>query len=179
MDARQDGGVPAAAGDGAGPRLLDQVRRACRARQYSGRTAQAYAGWVRRYVLHHGRRHPLELDGAAVAAFLDHLANDAGVSTATQRQAAAALAFLHRDVLCLPVDVPQGVLRPVKPRRLPVVLGRGEVAAVLAELNGPIRLVASLLYGSGLRLMEGLQLRLQGRRPRPARGADPRRQGRP
>lgn len=143
------------------PKLLEQVARACRARQYSARTAEAYAGWVRRYVLYHGRRHPAELGGDHVAAFLSHLANDGGVATATQSQAASALLFLYREVLGLEVDVPPGIARPHRTRRVPVVLTRGEVAAVLAELSGTKRLVAALMYGSGLRLMEALQLRIK------------------
>ncbi|NJD10740.1 MAG: integron integrase, partial [Gemmatimonadetes bacterium] len=143
------------------PRLLEQVRQATRARQFSPRTEEAYTGWVRRYVRHHGMRHPRELDGLAVASFLSHLANEGKVSAATQRQAASALLFLYREVLGLPIDVPDGVLRPKRPRRLPVVLSRGEVAAVLGQLRGTNRLIAALLYGSGLRLLEGLQLRVK------------------
>lgn len=143
------------------PKLLEQVRRACRARQFSRRTEDAYAAWVRRYVLFHGKRHPAELDGQAVAAFLTHLANDGNVSASTQNQAASALLFLHREVLGLAIDPPHDVARPRKPRRLPVVLTRDEVSIILAELRGTKRLVASLLYGSGLRLLEALQLRVK------------------
>jgi integron integrase len=143
------------------PKLLEQVRRACRARQFSRRTADAYTGWIRRYVLHHGRRHPRDLGPAEFAAFLSHLANEGAVSVSTQRQAAAAIQFLYREVLGIPVEVPSGVLRPQRPRRLPVVLTRAEVAAVLAQMSGTTHLVASLLYGAGLRLLEALQLRLK------------------
>jgi integron integrase len=147
--------------DQAKPRLLEQVRRACRARQFSARTAEAYTGWVRRYVVFHGKRHPAELDARAVAAFLTHLANERNVGISTQSQAASALLFLYREVLALPIAPPEGVVRPRKPPRLPVVLTRAEVAAVLGELAGTKRLVATLLYGSGLRLMEALQLRVK------------------
>lgn len=141
------------------PKLLEQVRRACRARQYSRRTEHAYTGWVRRYVLFHGKRHPAALDAAAISGFLSHLANEGKISASTQSQAASALLFLYREVLGVPIDPPRGVVRPRKPRRLPIVLTRPEVSAVLAELGGVKRLVASLLYGSGLRLREALQLR--------------------
>jgi site-specific recombinase XerC len=113
------------------PRLLEQVRRACRARQFSDRTADAYTGWVRRYVIFHGKRHPAELDAHAVAAFLTHLATDGNVGISTQSQAASALLFLYREVLGLTIRPPEGVVRPRKPRRLPVVLSRGEALADL------------------------------------------------
>lgn len=143
------------------PRLLDEVRRACRARQFSQRTAEVYAGWVRRYVLFHRRRHPRDLDSASVAAYLTHLADDRGVSASTQRQAASALLFLYREVLAMPMDVPPGVARPGRRRGLPTVLSRDEVAAVFTEMRGHTQLVAKLLYGSGLRLMEALNIRLK------------------
>jgi hypothetical protein len=91
------------------PRLLEQVRRACRARQFSARTADAYTGWVRRYVLFHGKRHPAELDAHAVAGFLTHLATDGNVGVSTQSQAASALLFLYREVLGLAIRPPEGV----------------------------------------------------------------------
>ena len=147
--------------DGPRPRLLEQVRRAVRARQYSRRTEQAYAGWVRRYVLFHGKRHPSELDGSAMAAFLSHLANECNVSASTQSQAASALLFLYREVLSVAIEAPAGVARPRKPRRLPVVMTRSEVSAVLRQMASTKLLVAALLYGSGLRLLEALQLRVK------------------
>lgn len=143
------------------PRLLDEVRRATRARQFSPRTEEAYVGWVRRYVRYHGMRHPRDLDGAAVAAFLTHLANEGGVSASTQSQAASALLFLYREVFAQVIEVPAGVARPKKPRRLPMVLSRREVAAVLSQLHATNRLIGALLYGSGLRLLECLQLRVK------------------
>jgi integron integrase len=143
------------------PRLLEEVRRACRARQFSDRTVDAYTGWVRRYVVFHGKRHPRELDGRAVAAFLTHLADERDVSVSTQRQASSALLFLYRRVLGIPIEAPAGIARPGRPRRLPTVLYRDEVAAVLAETRGTAGLVAKLLYGSGLQLMEALELRLK------------------
>ncbi|MGH7447615.1 MAG: integron integrase, partial [Longimicrobiales bacterium] len=154
-------------GDGSGkkPKLLQRVRLEIRARQFSPRTEEAYVGWIRRYVLFHGKRHPAELDAAAVTAFLTDLASTRHVSAATQNQAASALLFLYREVLQLSIEPPQGVVRPSKPRRLPIVLTRNEVRAVLAEMAGPQRLIACLLYGSGLRLMEAVQLRVKDVQP--------------
>ncbi|HEX2167332.1 MAG TPA: integron integrase [Longimicrobiales bacterium] len=146
---------------GTRPRLLQQVRQAIRARQYSPRTEEAYVGWIRRYVLFHGRRHPEELDGAAVAAFLTHLADAQSVGASTQNQAASALLFLYREVLAQPIEAAEDILRPRRPRRLPTVLSPGEVGAVLGEMRGTQRLVAQLLYGSGLRLMEALNVRVK------------------
>ncbi|HEU5211117.1 MAG TPA: integron integrase [Longimicrobiales bacterium] len=142
------------------PRLLAQVRIAIRVRQFSPRTEQAYVAWIRRFVLHHGKRHPAQLDAGAVEAYLAHLASRR-VSASTQRQAASAILFLYREVLRQPMELPGRVARPAIPKRLPVVLSRSEVAMVLAELRGTHRLVASLLYGAGLRLLEALQLRIK------------------
>ncbi|MGQ0561169.1 MAG: integron integrase [Gemmatimonadota bacterium] len=142
-------------------KLLEQVSDGCRARQFSRRTEEAYIGWIRRYVLYHGKRHPRELGDAEIAAFLTHLATELKVSPATQNQAASSLLFLYREVLGMPVAAPAGVLRPAKPRRVPVVLTRDEARAVLGELRGTHRLVCSLLYGSGLRLLEALRLRVK------------------
>lgn len=146
--------------DASRPRLLTQVRLAIRARQFSPRTETAYVAWIRRFVLYHGKRHPAALDSRAVEAFLTHLASR-HVSASTQRQAASAIQFLYREVLRLPVELPGRVARPTTPQRLPVVLSRRDVALVLAELKGTHRLVASLLYGAGLRLLEALQLRIK------------------
>lgn len=143
------------------PRLLETVRSAIRARQLSRRTEEAYTGWIRRYVRFCEMRHPRELDGRDVERFLSHLANDDDVSASTQNQAASALLFLYRQVLHTDIEIPPDVVRPKKPRRLPVVMTRTEVLAVLHELSGIYRLVATLLYGAGLRLMEGLELRVK------------------
>jgi integron integrase len=142
-------------------KLLDVVREACRARHFSRRTEAAYLGWIRKYVIFHGKRHPTQLDGNHIVEFLTHLATKAGASPATQNQAASSLLFLYREVLKLPHDVPHGILRPRKRRRVPGVLTRDEVRQVLQELHGDARLVCSLLYGSGLRLLEALQLRIK------------------
>ncbi len=144
-----------------GPRLLDTVRAAIRTRHFSRRTEKAYVAWIRRYVLHHGKRHPRELGAAEVSAFLSHLAVDRAVSASTQNQALAALLFLYREVLGVDLPWLDDLVRAKKPARLPTVLTRGEVAAVLANLNGVAWLVAALLYGSGLRLLEALRLRVK------------------
>ena len=122
---------------------------------------EAYVGWIRRYVVFHGKRHPGSLSGADVVRFLSSLANERGVSSSTQNQAASALLFLYREVLQIKVELPPAVAHPVKPRRVPVVLTVSEVSAVLAELTGVKQLIASLLYGSGLRLLEALRLRVK------------------
>jgi len=139
--------------------LLASLRTALRTRHYSPRTEEAYAGWVRRYVRFHGTRHPAELGPGAVIDFLSHLATRRGVSASTQNQALAALLFLYRDVLASPLAPLDGVVRARRPHRVPVVLTRDEVRAVLSQLAGTPRLVATLLYGGGLRLMETLTLR--------------------
>jgi len=118
-------------------------------------------GWTRRYVLFHGRRHPRDLDGEAVAAFLTHLATERDVAVSTQRQASSALLFLYAEVLGSRIDLPAGVARPRKQRRLPIVLSRGEVPAVLDQVRGRASLPAHLLYGAGLRLMEALTIRVK------------------
>jgi integron integrase len=143
------------------PRLLDQFRFLLRRKHYSLRTEEAYETWVRRFILFHGKRHPKGLGAAEVEAFLTHLAVDRQVSASTQNQAKAALLFLYRDLL--EVDLPwlEGVTQAKEKRRLPVVLSPGEVRALLDQMSGQMGLVASLLYGTGLRLMEGLRLRVK------------------
>jgi integron integrase len=142
-------------------RLLDRLRRVLRTRHYSVRTEAAYVAWVRRYVRFHGLAHPSTLGEREVEAFLSHLAVDARVAPSTQNQALAALLFLYRDVLALPLGVPEHAVRAKARPRLPVVLSREEVRAVLARLHGAPALVALLLYGSGLRLLECLSLRVK------------------
>ena len=142
--------------------LLGRVRAAVRARHYSPRTEASYVGWAKRLVVFHGRRHPDELGEADVRAFLDHLAEHDRVSASTQNQAVAALLFLYEAVLGRPLALsPQGIVHAKELHRLPVVLSREEVRAVLAQLNGVSRLVGLLLYGSGLRLLECLSLRVK------------------
>ncbi len=142
-------------------KLLDQVRIALRVRHYSRRTEEAYVRWVRRFVIFHGKRHPAELGEQEVAQFLSDLAEARGVSASTQTQAASALIFLYKKVLRRDIGWVEGIARAKAPRRLPVVLTREEVKAILAHLHGTKWLVAMLLYGSGLRLTECLQLRVK------------------
>ncbi len=143
------------------PRLLDRLREALRARHYSLRTEEAYAGWVRRFILFHGKRHPREMGEREINTFLTDLAIAKKVSASTQTQALSALLFLYRDLLELPFPELEKVVRAKKPKRLPVVLTKEEVRSVLSLLEGPPALVARLLYGSGLRLMEALRLRVK------------------
>jgi len=143
------------------PRLLESLRREIRVRHYSARTEDAYVGWVRRYVRFHGLRHPRVLDERHVERFLSHLALDGRVAAPTQNQALAALLFLYRDVLRVPLAFPDGVARAKGHRRLPDVLTRSEVWAVLGQLRGTSALVGLLLYGGGLRLLECLGLRVK------------------
>jgi integron integrase len=143
------------------PRLLDQVREAIRLRHYSYRTEQQYVGWIRRYILFHGKRHPGELGGDHVEAFLSHLALSRHVAAATQAQALSALLFLYRYVLNVELPWLDSVVKAKRPKRLPVVLTREECLAVLSHLQGPCGLPAKLLYGGGLRVLEALRLRIK------------------
>ena len=143
------------------PKLLEQVRDAIRTLHYSIRTEEAYLLWVKKFILFHQKRHPLEMGAPEVSEFLTHLAVDRKVAAATQNQALSALTFLYRVVLDLPLDWLDDVVRAKRPARLPVVFTRDEVRTVLAQLEGTKWLMASLLYGSGLRLMECLRLRVK------------------
>ena len=132
------------------PRLLDQVRGKIRLKHYSIRTEQAYVDWIKRFVLHFDKRHPVEMGAREVEAFLTHLAVQGKVAAATQNQAKAALLFLYREVLEQDLPWLQNVEQAKAPKRLPVVLTQDEVQAVLSRLSGTHWLVAGLLYGSGL-----------------------------
>ena len=140
---------------------MPRMRRILRTRHYSRRTEQVYVGWVRRFVEFHGMRHPRELAEADVADFLSSLAVDAAVGAGTQNQALAAILFLYRHVLGIPLSVGRQVTRAKRPRPVPVVMTRDEVWRVLGRLDGPSRVAALLMYGSGLRLMECLTLRVK------------------
>ena len=142
-------------------RLLDAVRRVVRTRHYSPRTEQAYTAWVRRFVRFNGMRHPAELGDADVERFLSSLALDGQVAPPTQNQAWAALMFLYRDVLRIPLAIPERTVRAKGHRRIPQVLTRDEVWCVLRQMRGTPGIAALLLYGSGLRLLECLQLRVK------------------
>jgi len=143
------------------PKLLDELCARIRARHYSIRTEKAYADWVRRFILFHDKRHPRDMGAAEVEAFLSHLAVDGKVSASTQNQALAAILFLYREVLEIDLPWLDGVTRAKTSQRQPVVLTRAEVAAVLERMSGVQALIARLLYGTGLRLMEGVRLRVK------------------
>ncbi len=143
------------------PKLLDRVRERIRFKHYSVRTEEVYVQWVKRFVLHHGKRHPAQMGAAEVEAFLTHLAVAGRVSAATQNQARSALLFLYKEVLGCALPWLDNVEQAKRPKRLPVVLTPDEARALMARLDGSHWLVAALLYGAGLRLMEALRLRVQ------------------
>ena len=143
------------------PKLLDRLRRAIRIRHYSIRTEDTYVDWVRRLILFHGKRHPNELGAAEVSAFLSYLAVDRGVAPSTQNQAKSAILFLYRVVLNVQLPWLDEVVAARDQRRLPVVLTPGEVRSLLNELSGTTGLVGALLYGTGMRLLEALRLRVK------------------
>ena len=143
------------------PRLLDQLRAEIRVRHYSIRTEQAYVSWVRQFILHHGKRHPRDMGGAEVGAFLSHLAVKREVASSTQNQAKAAILFLYRHVLHSQLPWIDDVVAAKVPRRLPVVLTEREIRSLLQQMHGTQWLIASLLYGTGMRLLEGLRLRVK------------------
>lgn len=143
------------------PRLLDQVRARCRLLHYSIRTERAYVDWIRRFILANGRRHPREMGHKEVEAFLSGLATQGRVAASTQNQALSALLFLYRQVLGVELEWMESVVRAKRPGRLPVVLSRDEVARLLALLDGQCWLMAALLYGTGMRLMECHRLRVK------------------
>jgi integron integrase len=143
------------------PKLLDELRLASRTRRHSTRAERACVAWARDFILFHKRRHPRELEAAHVSAWLSHLATERRVSASTQNQALSALLFLYRQVLGIKLDRLEGVERAKSPPRLPVVFNRREASDVLARLVGTHRLMASLLYGSELRLMECVRLRVK------------------
>src|ERR1035437_4758124 len=143
------------------PKLLDQVRDAIRLRHYSIRTEQAYTDWIRRFILFHKKRHPSELAEAEVTEFLTHLARVGNVAAATQNQALSALLFLYKEVLKQEFGWLDKVERAKKPAKLPVVLSAEEVRHIFVHLSGKEKLMAQLLYGSGLRLMECVRLRVK------------------
>ena len=144
-----------------GPRLLDRVREAIRARHYSRRTEKAYVGWIKRYIFFHNKRHPAEMGGAEVTRFLTALAIEGRVAASTQNQALNAVLFLYRVVLQQDLPWLDEIVRAQRPVHVPVVLTRDEVRRVLARLQGPSRLIVLLLYGAGLRLLEAAQLRVK------------------
>ncbi|MDP1698037.1 MAG: integron integrase [Xanthomonadaceae bacterium] len=147
--------------EGQPPRLLDQVRARMRRLGLAMRTEEAYVGWIRRFILAHGKRHPREMSEREVESFLSDLAVRGRVAASTQTQALSALLFLYREVLGMELPWMENIRRAKRPERVPVVLSHNEARALLGELAGVNWLMASLLYGSGLRLLECLRLRVQ------------------
>lgn len=143
------------------PRLLDRVRAEVRVRHYSRRTEDAYVHWIRRFIVFHGRRHPRELGAPEITAFLAWLAVEQHVAASTQNQALSGLLFLYREVLRQEVGAVELLPRARMPLKVPVVLSPSEVRQVLDQLTGVPRIVATLLYGAGLRLQECLELRVK------------------
>lgn len=143
------------------PKLLDQMRAAIRVRRYSIRTEEVYVDWARRYILFHGKRHPKDMGAAELTAFLSYLATERRVSASTQNQAKSALLFLYREVLCLELPWLDEVVAAKEGKRLPVVLTQTEVRNLLDAMSGTMGLVTSLLYGTGMRLLEGVRLRVK------------------
>jgi len=143
------------------PKLLDQCRSIARVKHYSRKTEDAYVGWIRRFIFFHNKRHPNEMAENEIRQFLAHLAVDLHVSASTQTVALSALLFLYRDVLKLPLPYIEDIERAKPSRKLPVVFSRVEVQSILTHLTGTHLLMASLLYGAGLRLMEAIRLRVK------------------
>jgi integrase len=143
------------------PKLLEQVRNTLRVNHYSLRTEEAYLQWIRRFILFHGKRHPAEMGAPEIDAFLSHLAVEGDVSASTQNQALNAIVFLYKHVLKIDLGDFSQFTRAKRPRKLPVVLTQNEVARLLNALEPPFWLMATLLYGSGLRLMDCLRLRVK------------------
>jgi integron integrase len=143
------------------PKLLDQVRHALRAKHYAIRTETAYLNWIKRFILFHHKRHPQQMNTPDIETFLTHLAVEQQVAASTQNQALAALLFLYQHVLHIELERPVDAVRAKIPHHLPVVLSQAEVARLFTHLTDPYQLMAGLLYGSGLRLMECVRLRVK------------------
>jgi integron integrase len=142
-------------------KLLDQLSDAIRAKHYSYRTEQTYIEWCRRYILYHNKRHPKEMGVPEIQAYITYLATERNVAASTQNQALSAILFLYRYVLLQKIEFPTDLIRAKKPDRLPAVLSKDEALAVIQKMNGTPKLMAQLLFGSGLRLMECLRLRIK------------------
>ena len=161
ISASQPALTAAAPSSSANPKLLDQVRQAIRTRHYSPRTEETYIHWIKRFIFFHNKRHPAEMAEPEIARFLSNLAAESKVSGSTQNQALNALLFLYHQVLGKEIGYVNGVVRAKKAPRLPVVLTRGEIQALLSHLDGSEKIMATLLYGAGLRLMECCRLRVK------------------
>src|SRR5215468_8304254 len=143
------------------PKLLEQVRESIRVRHYSIRTEDTYLRWIKRFILFHGKRHPREMGGREIQEFLSYLAVEGRVAASTQSQALSAIVFLYQQVLKQTIGSIDDVVHAKQPHRIPVVLTQDEVRAVLAHLSGTTWIMATLLYGAGLRLLECLRLRVK------------------
>lgn len=143
------------------PKLLDRVHAVARVRHLSPGTERAYSGWIKRFILFHKKRHPKEMGTDEIRLFLSHLAVDGNVAASTQNVALCALLFLYHDVLGVELPYVEGIQRAKRPARIPAVFTRAEAAALFSHLSGTYKLIAGLLYGSGLRLMEALRLRVK------------------
>ena len=142
-------------------KLVDQVRDKIRLKHYSIRTEETYLNWIRRYILFHNKRYPRQMGSHEIEEFLTHLAVNERVAASTQNQAFSALLFLYRQVLKIPLDEPIDAVRAKKPKRLPTILAKDEVHRILEQVDGTYQLMAKLLYGCGLRLMECIRLRVK------------------
>ncbi len=142
-------------------KLMDQVSDAIRTKHYSHRTEQTYKDWIKRYILFHDKRHPKDMGAPEIQAFITHLAAEKNVAASTQNQALSAILFLYRHVLQTEVDLPSDIIRAQKSKTLPVVLTHSEALAVISKMSGVPQLMAKILFGSGLRLMECARLRVK------------------
>ena len=144
-----------------GKKLLEQVRDSLRLKHYSYRTEETYLTWIKRFILFHGKRHPRDMGSPEIEAFITHLAVERNVAVSTQNQALSAILFLYKYVLKKEIEMPPSMVRPGRPKRLPTVLTPAEATRVLAQMHGIAKIMTKLLYGSGLRLMEVMRLRVK------------------
>jgi integron integrase len=143
------------------PKLLDQVRQTLRIKHYSYRTEQSYVDWIKRFIYFHGKRHPREMGAEEIQAYITYLANERQVAASTQNQALSAILFLYKYVLQKEIDLLAELIRPSRPKRLPTVLSHQEALLIIGRMSGATKLVAGLLYGSGLRVSECLRIRVK------------------
>lgn len=143
------------------PKLLDQVRETIRTKHYSYRTEQTYVDWIKRFIIFHNKRHPKEMGADEIQAYITYLANERKVASSTQNQALSAIVFLYKYVLQKEIILPSDIIRPNRPERLPTVLSHQEAMSIINKMGGTTKLIAQLLYGSGLRITECLRLRVK------------------
>jgi len=144
-----------------GKKLMDQVSDALRTKHYSYRTEQTYKDWIKRYILFHGKRHPKDMGEAEIRAFIAHLAAERKVAVSTSNQALSAILFLYRTVLQMDIQLPPDLSKASRPKRLPTVLTHAEAMQIIGKMRGASRLMAKIMYGSGLRVMECMRLRVK------------------